>query len=76
MAVSPLRGGSLTFAYGYSETLDTGGDQLTRTHGPTLRWNIRPGWFFNGSYSFLDSAAPSQTLSSRGLSLNLVIRLL
>ncbi len=72
---SPFPGGDLQLRYAYQESIDTSGEQRTRTHGPAVRWNIRRGWFVDGGYSFLDSSAPAQDVSSRFYFANLSIAL-
>ncbi len=72
---TPFPGGDLQLRYAYQESIDTSGQQRTRTHGPGLRWNIRRGWFLDGGYSFLDSSAPAQDVSSQFYFANLSIAL-
>lgn len=72
---SPFQGGDLQLRYAYQESIDTSGEQRTRTHGPAVRWNVRRGWFVDGGYSFLDSSAPAQDVSSRFYFANLSIAL-
>lgn len=72
---SPFQGGDLQLRYAYQEAIDVTGEQRTRTHGPTVRWNVRRGWFLDGGYSFLDSSAPAQDVSARFYFANLSIAL-
>ncbi len=72
---SPFPGGDLQLRYTYQESIDTSGEQRTRSHGPAARWNIRRGWFLDGGYSFLDASAPAQDVSSRFYFANLSIAL-
>lgn len=74
-AFSPFQGGDLQLRYMYQETLDTTGDQRTRTHGPSLRWNVRRGAYLEVGYTLLDSRAPAHDESSRFLVANLSIAL-
>jgi hypothetical protein len=69
---SPFRGGDLVVSYAYQESLDTSTDTRSRIHGPTLRWNIRPGWFFNAGWSFQKTTAPAQSLTGQAATANLV----
>lgn len=72
---SPFPGGDLQLRYGYAETLDAPSDTRTRSHGPGARWNIRPGWYLDTSYSFSDTSSPTSSSSSRTFFANLLITL-
>ncbi len=72
---SPFPGGDLQLRYAYQESIDTSGEQRTRTHGPGLRWNIRRGWYLDGGYSFLETTSPAQDVSSQFYFANLSIAL-
>lgn len=72
---SPFPGGALQLRYGYQETLDTGAEARTRTHGPGVRWNIRTGWYVDAAGSFAYSDTPSQTVETRSVFANLLITL-
>ena len=72
---SPFPGGALQLRYGYTETLDTLTDTRTRTHGPGARWNIRPGWYLEGGYSWNQATSPLVIQSGRVGSVNLFITL-
>jgi hypothetical protein len=74
-SLSPFPGGALSIRYAYLETLDTAADQRTRVHGPSLRWNIRAGWFFDSGYSFQETHAPAEQTSGRAFNANLTITL-
>ncbi|HSN92775.1 MAG TPA: hypothetical protein VLS93_16200 [Anaeromyxobacteraceae bacterium] len=72
---SPFPGGALVLRYGYQETLDTRADARTRTHGPSVRWNIRQGWYLDGGATFAYSEAPAQTIDTQSVFANLLITL-
>jgi hypothetical protein len=72
---SPLPGGALSLRYFYQESYDSSSQARARQHGPSLRWNIRSGWYFESSYSFQDTRSPVQETSGRGFSANLIITL-
>jgi hypothetical protein len=74
-SASPFQGGALQLHYGYTDTLDQQADTRTRTQGPGLRWNIRPGWFLDVTYSLLDTTSPAQRIETQGLFANLLITL-
>lgn len=71
-SLSPFPGGALSLRYTYQETLDTASDLRTRTHGPSLRWNVRPGWFFDSSYSFQETSAPAERTTGRVFNATLI----
>jgi hypothetical protein len=50
---SPFRDGALQLSISYNENLSSTGDQRTTVLSPTLRWNIRSGWWLDVSYSLL-----------------------
>lgn len=72
---SPLPGGALSLRYFYQESYDSSSQARARQHGPSLRWNIRSGWYFDSSYSFRDTRSPVEETSGRGFSANLIITL-
>ncbi len=72
-ALSLFPGGDLQLRYLYQESLDTAAEQRTRSHGPGLRWNIRPGWFFNAAYTFQAASAPEQKQDGHAFNASLVI---
>jgi hypothetical protein len=72
-SLSPFPGGDLQLRYAYQETLDVEADQRSRAHGPTARWNIRPGWYLDAGYSFQDSSAPVAVQHTRAFNANLLI---
>lgn len=74
-ALSPFPRGDLQFRYSWAETFDTAAALRTRTHGPTARWNIRPGWFVNATYSIRESRAPAVSEDTRAFSANLLVTL-
>jgi hypothetical protein len=47
---SPLRDGELQLAFSYGESYETTTQRRTRTFGPSLRWNIRPGVYIDAAY--------------------------
>jgi hypothetical protein len=68
-------GGDLQLSYAYQESLDSSAQSRTRTHGPGLRWNIRPGWILTSAYTVQHNSTPSQALDGQAFSVNLVITL-
>lgn len=72
-AFSPFRGGDLQLRYIYQESLDIGADRRTRVHGPGARWNIRPGWYADVSWSSQSSRSPVTVDRTRTLNANLLI---
>lgn len=74
-AFSPFPGGDLQLRYSYQESYDGATDQRTRGHGPSARWNIRPGWNLDVTYSLLDATAPVVSQHSRSFNANLLITL-
>ncbi|TSK05014.1 MAG: hypothetical protein FPO08_15985 [Geobacter sp.] len=73
---APFRGGDLQFAFGYSETLDSTGNQKTKRVAPSLRWNIRPGATLDTSYSVQQTSSDlSGSTDSRAFSAQLRITL-
>jgi hypothetical protein len=73
--LSPFRDGDLQFRYSYNESLDTANDLRTRNHGPSVRWNIRPAWLLDLTYSWIRTSSPAETQSSEAFFANLVITL-
>jgi hypothetical protein len=65
--VSPFPGGDLLVRAQYNETLDTGADQKIRLLGPSLRWNVRRGAWFDVSYTYSETRSPVLDTSSRAL---------
>jgi hypothetical protein len=74
-ALSPFPGGDLQLRYSYTESYDGAADSRTRIHGPTARWNIRPGWYFDAGYTFQDASAPASSQETRAFNANLLITL-
>ena len=74
-AVALFPRGDLQLTYSYVEALDLGADTRSRTHGPGLRWNIRPGWYLTAAYTLQHSSAPAQTLDGQAISATLLIAL-
>jgi hypothetical protein len=74
-SVSPFPGGDLQLRYGYTETFDSGTEQRARFHGPTARWNIRPGWHIDAGYALQDVTAPAFSQKTRAFNANLLITL-
>lgn len=72
-ALSLFPGGDLQLSYNYQESLDTGAQSRTRTHGPGLRWNIRRGWYLTSGYTFQHTADPSQTTNGQAVNADLII---
>lgn len=72
---SPLPGGALSLRYTYQESYDSSVETRSRLHGPALRWNIRPGWFFDSSYSFQDTHSLVEETSGRSFNANLIVTL-
>ncbi|HYG68419.1 MAG TPA: hypothetical protein VD838_12185, partial [Anaeromyxobacteraceae bacterium] len=70
----PLRG-ELQLALALSNTLDTAAEATTRLFTPSLRWNVRRGVAWTSSYTWLESDAPTQALSSRAFMTSLLITL-
>ena len=70
---SPFPGGDLQLRYVYNESFDSAAERRTRAHGPSARWNIRPGWNLEGGYSVQDSTAPASSLHTRAINANLLI---
>lgn len=58
---SPFRDGELQFNFGYFETLNSTGDQVTRSVSPSLRWSFRGGCWIDLNYSW---ASTEQTALS------------
>jgi len=59
---APLRG-DLYLSLTLSDTFDTASQVETVLFSPGLRWNVRPGFQVNASYTLLDTSAPaSRTL--------------
>jgi len=54
---SPFRDGALLFSVSYNEAVSSAGDQRTRSVSPTLRWNIRTGWWLDVSYAYLTTTS-------------------
>lgn len=75
LSLTPFPGGDLSIRYGYQETYDSSAELRTRVHGPALRWNIRPGWFFDSGYTFQESSAPAEWTRSRAFNANLTVTL-
>jgi len=72
-SLSPFPGGDLQLRYVYTESFDGAADQRTRSHGPSARWNIRPGWHLDTSYSLQDASAPASSQHSQAFNANLLI---
>ncbi len=72
-SLSPFPGGDLQLRYVYTESFDGAADQRTRSHGPSARWNIRPGWHLDTSYSLQDASAPASSQHSQTFNANLLI---
>jgi hypothetical protein len=70
--VAPLPGGALLLRFNYLESLDTSQDLRSRVIGPGLRWTIRPRWFLDVTYTWLDSSAPTLETHSRVFFANLL----
>jgi hypothetical protein len=69
---APLRG-DLQLALSYSKTLDTEADTTNEIFNPSLRWSIRRNISLTASYTFLETIAPVQTLTSRALTGTLLV---
>lgn len=74
-AFSPFPGGDLQLRYSYLETYDSGADLRSRTHGPSARWTIRPGWYLSTSYSRQDARAPASFQRTQTFNANLLVSL-
>lgn len=72
---SPFPGGDLQLRYAYTESLETSAETRSRSHGPGARWNIRPGWYLDASYSFSDTSSPAASASARTFFTNLLVTL-
>jgi hypothetical protein len=72
---SPFPGGDLQLRYAYSETLETSTNSRARTHGPGARWNIRPGWYVEGAFSWNRTTSAVQEQTGRVGNVNLFIAL-
>ncbi|WP_185243067.1 hypothetical protein [Citrifermentans bremense] len=73
---APFRDGDLQFAFGYSEVLDSTGNQKTKSVAPSLRWNIRPGASLDTSYSVQQTTSDlSGSTDTRAFSAQLRITL-
>lgn len=70
----PLRG-DLQLSLAYSKTLDTAAEATTEFITPSLRWNLRRGVSLTSSYTWLQSVAPAQIVTSRALGATLLITL-
>jgi len=55
---APLRG-DLYLSLTLSDTFDTASQVETVLFSPGLRWNVRPGFQLNASYTMLDTSAPA-----------------
>lgn len=75
VSFSPLPGGALQVRYAYQETYDSATEARTRQHGPALRWNIRPGWYFDSSYSWQHTSSRVEETTSQAFNANLIITL-
>lgn len=75
VGVSPLRGGDLQARYAYSATFDTASRSRSNTHGPTLRWNIRPGWYAEGGAQWSTTTTPAQSVDTTAYFVNLVLNI-
>jgi hypothetical protein len=73
--LSPFRGGDLQVRYAYAATFDTATETRTRSHGPSLRWNIRPGWYTESGASWNTTTTPAQSVDSTGYFVNLVLNI-
>ena len=59
---SPFRDGALQFNVSYNESVTTAGDQRVRSVSPSLRWNIRTGWWLETTYTY--QTATSSTVET------------
>lgn len=75
LSFSPLPGGNLQVRYAYQETYDSATEARSRQHGPSLRWNIRPGWYLDSSYSWQRISSPVEETRSQSVNANLIITL-
>ncbi len=71
--VSPFQQGNLQLRYSYQQTLDTGSETFTRSHGGGVRWNIRPAWHLDGGFRLFSSTTPTVGVSSFSLFATLVL---
>jgi hypothetical protein len=62
---SPFPYGTLQLSFTWNETYDTLYDTTTKFWGPTVRWNIRPRWFFDVSYRNTENDSDLQRLDRR-----------
>jgi hypothetical protein len=68
---SPFREGELQFNFGYFESLNSAGDQVTRSISPALRWSFRSGCWLDLSYSWASTeqtAVTTETTESSSIS--------
>ena len=72
---SPLAGGALQLSVGLSRSLETASRTVLQLAQAGLRWNVRPGTFFDLSYVLTDSTAPVLDTSTRALNAGLIISL-
>lgn len=73
--LSPFPGGDLLVRAQYNESLDTGSDQKIRLLGPSLRWNVRRGAWFDLSYTYSETRSPVLDTSWRALLAGFVVTL-
>jgi hypothetical protein len=72
---SPFPGGQLQVSVGYNEYLDSSGQALTRLVGPGVRWNFRPGWYVEGTYTWTETTQPALATYGNNVSAKLFARL-
>ena len=62
---APLPGAPLLLRCSYQQTWDTGQQLRTRLLVPGLRWNIRPRWYVDATYTRYHSTSPTVETTSR-----------
>jgi 7-cyano-7-deazaguanine synthase in queuosine biosynthesis len=70
---NPFPDGALQLSISYNESLTSTGNQTVKSLSPTMRWNIRPGWWLDVSYSYqtITSTTNETTANTASSSLRL-----
>ena len=61
---SPFRDGAMQFNVSYNESVTTAGDQRVRAVSPSLRWNIRTGWWLETIYTYQTTTSSTAETTS------------
>ncbi len=73
--LSPFPRGDLQARFSYSDSLDTSSSLRQRIWGPSLRWNIRRGWFADASYTVNLTRTPALETTTKTFFVSLVLAL-